>query len=88
VYANPARATVAIGLLFVGAQFDDDRNTTSRRLPEYTVLDLMLARNLQRNVEVFFSVQNLLDREYLVGTLPTTIGTPRLVSGGVRLRFN
>jgi hypothetical protein len=39
-------------------------------------------------VELFFSVQNLLDKEYLVGTLPTTIGTPRLVSGGVRLRFN
>ena len=32
-------------------------------------------------------MQNLTDREYFVGTLPTTIGTPRLVNGGVRIRF-
>ncbi len=87
-YSDPAHGTAAISVLFVGAQFDDDRNTISRRLPGYTVLDLMLARNVQRNLELFFSVQNMLDREYLVGTLPTTIGTPRLISGGVRLRFN
>jgi outer membrane receptor protein involved in Fe transport len=86
-YSDTARGTVAIGVLFVGAQFDDDRNTISRRLPGYAVVDLMLGRNLQRNVELFFSVQNMLDREYLVGTLPTTVGTPRLISGGVRLRF-
>jgi outer membrane receptor protein involved in Fe transport len=71
----------------VGAQFDDDRNTPSRRLPGYTVVDLTLARNLQRNVEAFFGVQNLFDREYLVGTLPTTVGTPRLISGGVRVHL-
>jgi outer membrane receptor protein involved in Fe transport len=87
-YSDPAQGTVAVGVLFVGAQYDDDRNTISRRLPGYAVVDLALARNLQRNVELFFSVQNLLDKEYLVGTLPTTIGTPRLISGGVRLRFN
>jgi hypothetical protein len=32
-------------------------------------------------------VQNLFDEEYIVGTLPTTIGSPRLVHGGVRVRF-
>jgi outer membrane receptor protein involved in Fe transport len=86
-YSDPSRGTIAVGVLLVGAQFDDDRNTISRRLPGYTVVDLMLARSLQRNVELFFGVQNILDREYLVGTLPTTVGTPRLISGGVRLRF-
>ena len=34
-----------------------------------------------------FGAQNLFDREYFVGTLPDTIGTPRLVNVGVRLRF-
>jgi outer membrane receptor protein involved in Fe transport len=87
-YVNSARGTVALSVLFVGAQFDDDRNTISRRLPGYAVMDLMLARSLQRSVELFFGVQNIFDREYLVGTLPTTVGTPRLISGGVRLRFN
>jgi hypothetical protein len=32
-------------------------------------------------------VQNLFDEEYFVGTLPTTIGSPRLVTGGLRMRF-
>jgi outer membrane receptor protein involved in Fe transport len=36
---------------------------------------------------VFFGVQNLFDEEYYVGLGPTTIGTPRLVNGGVRVRF-
>ena len=33
------------------------------------------------------AVQNLLDAEYLVGTLPTTVGSPRFVSGDFRLRL-
>ena len=86
-YAHPSQGTVALSLLMVGAQFDDDRNTASRELPGYAVVDLMAARSIRRNVELFFGVQNLLDRVYLVGTLPTTVGTPRLVSGGVRLRL-
>jgi outer membrane receptor protein involved in Fe transport len=40
-----------------------------------------------RNLEVFFGVQNLLDKEYYVQLLPTTIGSPRLVSGGVRVSW-
>jgi outer membrane receptor protein involved in Fe transport len=38
-------------------------------------------------VEVFFGVQNLFDQAYYVGTLPTTTGTPRFASGGLRVRF-
>jgi hypothetical protein len=33
-------------------------------------------------------VQNLLDEEYYVQLLPTTIGSPRLVHGGVRVRWS
>jgi len=33
------------------------------------------------------TAQNLFDREYPTGTLPTTVGTPRLVSAGVRIRL-
>ena len=40
-----------------------------------------------RNFDVFLGAQNLLDEEYIVGTLPTTIGSPRLVHAGVRVRF-
>jgi outer membrane receptor protein involved in Fe transport len=56
-------------------------------LPGYAMVDLTAARSVTRNVEVFFGVQNLFDEEYIVGTLPTTIGSPRLAHGGVRIRF-
>jgi len=33
-------------------------------------------------------VQNLLDQEYYVMFLPTTTGLPRLVNGGVRVKWS
>ena len=54
-------------------------------LPGYAVLSFAASRRVNRNLEVFVGVQNLTDREYFVGTLPTTIGTPRLFNGGVRV---
>jgi hypothetical protein len=50
--------------------------------------DFMVSRTLHRSLDVFFGVQNLFDEQYFVGTLPTTIGSPLLVSGGVRLKFS
>jgi outer membrane receptor protein involved in Fe transport len=88
VYSNPRYATVAAGFQFVGAQFDEDQNLATRRLPKYAVADLSAYRSVGRNVEVFLGVQNLFDAEYFVGTLPTTVGAPRFVSGGVRLRLS
>jgi iron complex outermembrane receptor protein len=57
-------------------------------LPGYTSVDLSVSRNFGRNLQAFFGVQNLLDKEYFVQTNPSTIGTPRLVNGGVRIRFS
>ncbi len=86
-YTNPRYVNVAFGLQAIGAQFDDDQNTPTRVLPGYAVMSLSASRRVSRNLEVFAGVQNLGDREYVVGTLPTTIGTPRLFNGGVRVRF-
>jgi outer membrane receptor protein involved in Fe transport len=65
--------------------------STKPGLPAYAVVDLMASRAIGRangsNVEVFFGVQNLFDKEYFVQTGPSTIGTPRLVNGGIRVRF-
>jgi outer membrane receptor protein involved in Fe transport len=47
----------------------------------------MASRAFGSNLDVFFGVQNLFDREYFVQTGPSTIGTPRLVTAGVRVRF-
>ena len=104
VYANPKYASVAFSIQFFGAQFDDDLNgrtvpaqalsdagyaaSSVPGLPTYHVADLSVSRAFGRNVEAFFGVQNLFDQVYFVGTLPTTIGSPRLVNGGVRIRFS
>ena len=58
------------------------RTRRARVLPGFAVLSLSASRRVTRNLEVFAGVQNLTDREYFVGTLPTTIGTPRLSTAG------
>jgi iron complex outermembrane recepter protein len=94
-YTNPRLVNVAIENQFIGHQFDDDQNIavilprTPKEeigLPKYSVTNLTLARTLNRNVDLFFGVQNVFGTLYYVGTNPTTIGTPRLVNGGIRLK--
>jgi outer membrane receptor protein involved in Fe transport len=92
-YSNRRYLTVSVGVEAVGRQFDDDRNIravpgrTEAGLPGYALVSVTASRALGRYLEVFFGAQNLFDREYYVGTLPTTTGSPRFVSGGVRVRF-
>jgi outer membrane receptor protein involved in Fe transport len=93
-YTNPRYVTVAATGMFFGRQYDDDLNTrtkpgeTEPGLPPYGVLDFSVLRSIGRNLEVFFGVQNLFDQEYYVQLQPTTTGSPRLVNGGVRVRFS
>jgi outer membrane receptor protein involved in Fe transport len=103
-YASSRYVSVALDVQFFGRQFDDDQNvrgipapaladagyavSTAPGLPGYTVVDLTASRTLARNLDVFVGAQNLFDRQYFVGTLPTTTGTPRLVNAGVRVRFS
>ena len=94
-YTNPRYVNFAIENQFVGHQYDDDLNTAAilpgvpeKRevgLPKYNVMNLTVSRTVNRNVDLFFGVQNVFDTLYYVGTNPTTIGTPRLVNGGIRL---
>ena len=85
-------------------QYNDDQNVnfipvatlteagydgaTGPGLPKYGVVDLMASRDVGRNLQVFFGVQNLFDQVSFVQTNPSTIGTPRLVNGGIRVRFS
>ena len=103
-YSNPKYVNVAADVQFFGMQFDDDQNvrgipapalteaglavTTDPGLPGYSIVDFSVSRAIGRYVEVFFGAQNVLNTEYFVGTLPTTTGSPRLVNGGVRIRFS
>ena len=93
VYTHPKLADIAFAIQSLGMQFDDDLNVRTvpglakPGLPGYTVASFSISRPVGRNFEGFFTVQNMFDKEYFVGTLPTTVGSPRIVSGGVRVRF-
>lgn len=103
-YSNPRLATLAVQMQFVGLQYDDDQNVRgvpsngcavavfsacgNPGLPGYAMVDVSALRSLGRNLEVFFGVQNLGNVVYYVQTYPTTMGTPRLINGGVRIRFS
>lgn len=86
VYSHPRFVTAAIQFRASGKQFDDDQN----RLPlgSFALIDATLARRFARYFEAFIAVQNLLDERYAVGRTPLeTLGMPRMVRGGLRLRF-
>jgi outer membrane receptor protein involved in Fe transport len=86
VYSNPKYATAAIQFRASGKQFDDDQNRLV--LGSFALIDTMVARSLTRHLEVFLAVQNLLDEPFAVGRTPIeTLGMPRLVRGGVRIKM-
>jgi outer membrane receptor protein involved in Fe transport len=93
-YSNPKYLNVFVGIQAVGRQFDDDLNSrivpgeSSPGLPKYAVVELSASRALGPRLDIFAGAQNLFDRQYFVGTLPTTTGTPRLVHAGVRVRLS
>ena len=102
-YVNPNLVNLALAIQFIGAQFNDDQNInfipvgtltdagydadTPAGLPGYKTVDFTASRDLGRNIQVFLGVQNMFDQVYFVQTNPSTIGTPRLVNGGVRVRW-
>jgi outer membrane receptor protein involved in Fe transport len=85
MYTNPAFASIAVSTEFSGAQFDDDQNMFV--LPKYGVVDLQVSRVVNQ-IDVFVGAQNLFNKQFIVGSNPTTIGNPRLINAGVRLRWN
>ena len=103
-YSNPKYVTVTLGVQIVGLQYNDDLNVNlipvatltangyeaayPAGLPGYAVADFSVSRDLGRTIQAFVGVQNLFDTAYFVQTNPSTIGTPRLVNGGVRIHFS
>ena len=92
-YANPRIVSIAFNFQGVGNQFDEDTNLrtipgiTAPGLPGYNVSSLTVSRAIGANIELFAAAQNMFDKHYFVGTLPTLVGPPRLVSGGLRINF-
>lgn len=92
-YSNPRLVDVTLDLQAIGRQFDDDQNSrivpgrTDAGLPAYALVSLYASRRVTPALDVFVGAQNLFDRQYFVGTLPTTVGTPRMINAGVRVRM-
>jgi len=94
MFANPRLFNAAIAMQGFGRQFEDDLNArtvpgeSAPGLPGYAILDFTASRAFGPNLEFFFGIQNLTDQEYIAFTQPTTTGSPRLVNGGVRIRWS
>jgi outer membrane receptor protein involved in Fe transport len=102
-YSNPKIATIALAMQAISLQYNDDQNvnfippatlaeagydtTIGAGLPGYTSWDLTATRDVIRNLQVFFGMQNMFNQVSFVQTNPSTTGTPRLVNVGVRVRF-
>lgn len=91
-YWNPSRIMLSVQGRFVGNQFDDDLNQYP--LGRYYTMDLQIARNLTRNLEIFAAAENITDERYNVDNTPTStggslfnIGPPILYRAGLRLNF-
>jgi outer membrane receptor protein involved in Fe transport len=91
-YTDPRFVDVTLDVQAVGSQFDDDQNSrvvpgySDPGLPKYALVSLHVSRRVSPALDVFLGAQNLFDQQYFVGTLPTTIGTPRMITAGVRVR--
>lgn len=85
-YSHPRFATATLQFRAVGKQFDDDLNQFP--LGSFAVVDATVARPLGHGIEAFLAVQNLFNERFVVGRTPLeTLGMPRLIRGGLRLRF-
>ena len=93
-FSNPKYFNLGLAVQMIGRQFDDEANTgtvpgeSKPGLPAFSVVDITGSRRITPNVEAFFGVQNLTNKEYVVQLAPTTVGAPRMVSGGLRIRFS
>ena len=76
----------SLGANVVGRRFGTIANTYE--LPKYGTVDASIAWQVTPRLKAECFVQNLFDQEYVVGLLPTTIGSPRLVNGGLRVKFS
>jgi outer membrane receptor protein involved in Fe transport len=66
-------------------QFDDDLNDLP--LDAFVVTDILVSRALSRGLALTLSVENVFDQRIEVGATPVvTLGTPRSIRAGVRVR--
>jgi iron complex outermembrane receptor protein len=93
-WSDPRLLTASAQLRYLGKQYEDDQNTLP--LGEAYLVDVFASWHMSPRFDLYFAVENLLDRTYLVGRSVVTsgalqrsvdtIGQPRFIHGGVRFR--
>jgi iron complex outermembrane receptor protein len=84
-FDDPRVVTASVQLRALGRQYEDDLNTLP--MGAFAVVDAYVSREVGGGLSVFAAVENLFDREYLVGRAGVdTIGQPLTVRAGVHLR--
>ena len=86
-FDDPSLLTAVAQVRYLGRQFEDDLN--SLPMEAAGLVYVSASRRLTPNLEVVLAVENLLNREYLVGRAwgLNTIGQPRFIHGGLRLHL-
>ncbi|MFL5319951.1 MAG: TonB-dependent receptor domain-containing protein, partial [Myxococcaceae bacterium] len=78
--------TGTLQLRWVGPQFEDDLN--AQPMAGYLLVDAFASRDIAGGLSVFGAVENLFNREYVVGRAGVdTIGAPRTFRAGLRFRY-
>ena len=86
-YFNRRWTNVSLQVRFESSRFDDDLNRF--KLGSFFVVDLAASRPLRGPWEAFVSVENLFNLGYAVRATPVALlGTPRIVSAGVRFHLS
>jgi len=87
-YDNLRVVSVSLSVRSMGQRYEDDVN--SLRISAFTVADFRVSRPVTSAFEAFLSIENLFDRTYVVGRATdgtSTVGAPRLLRAGLRMRF-
>lgn len=84
-FDDPALFSASLQVRYLGLQYEDDLNML--RMRGYATVDVMVARRLFWQLELYAAVENLLNQSYLVGRAGVdTLGQPFLARVGLRVR--
>ncbi len=86
-FEDPRVVTATLQTRFVGPQFEDDLNQLP--MAGFFIVDLFASRRLFGELEVYAAVENLFNREYLVGRAGVDmVGQPLTLRAGLRLHLD
>ncbi len=85
-FDDPRLLSAVVQVRYVGQQYEDDLNTLP--MGDFVLVDLSVSPRVTANVDVVLAVENLFNKEYLVGRAGVdTVGQPRYIHGGVRVHW-